>query len=162
MCLISPLVQCGGCILKAGYWTGATAAVQGRNASPLNEGGTDGSGEQRSGSGCTQGLYEPSQYLWQKWGLILNANLPFLPSFWGFSFACGCGVSPQRMWVGGEKNRGIIDTGFGLRFWIKRFLVGCCCSVTKSSPTLWDLMNCSTPGSPVLLYLLEFVQVHVH
>ena len=53
MCLISPLVQCGGCILKAGYWTGATAAVQGRNASPLNEGGTDGSGEQRSGPGCT-------------------------------------------------------------------------------------------------------------
>ena len=38
----------------------------------------------------------------------------------------------------------------------------CCCSVTKSFPTLSDLMDCSTPGFPVLHYLLEFAQTHVH
>ena len=36
-----------------------------------------------------------------------------------------------------------------------------CCSVTKLCPTLCDFMDCSTPGFPVLHYLLEFVQTHV-
>ena len=36
--------------------------------------------------------------------------------------------------------------------------VYCCCSVTK----LCDPMNCSMPGFPVLHYLLEFTQIHVH
>ena len=40
---------------------------------------------------CGQGLFEPSECLWWKWGLILNANLPLLPSCWGFSFALGHG-----------------------------------------------------------------------
>ena len=44
---------------------------------------------------CTQGLFEPSEHLWQEWGLILNVNLPHLPSCWGFPFAVGCGVSPH-------------------------------------------------------------------
>ena len=34
----------------------------------------------------------------------------------------------------------------------------CCCS----RPTLCDPMDCSTPGFPVLHYLLEFAQTHVH
>ena len=38
----------------------------------------------------------------------------------------------------------------------------CCCSVAKFSLTLFNLMNCSTPGFPVLHYLLEFAQTHVH
>ena len=46
---------------------------------------------------CTQGLFEPSEHLWQKWGLILNANSPLLPSFWGFSFVLGRGVSPRGL-----------------------------------------------------------------
>ena len=46
-----------------------------------------------SGSWCTQGLFEPSEHLWQVWGLILNVILPLLPSCWGFSFALGCGAS---------------------------------------------------------------------
>ena len=33
----------------------------------------------------------------------------------------------------------------------------CCCSVTKSYPTLCDPMDCSTPDFPVLHYPLEFV-----
>ena len=37
-----------------------------------------------------------------------------------------------------------------------------CCSVTKSCPTLYDPMDCSTLGFPVLNYLLEFAQIYVH
>ena len=37
----------------------------------------------------------------------------------------------------------------------------CYCSVAKSCVTLCDSMDCSTPGSPVLLYLPEFAQTHV-
>ena len=38
---------------------------------------------------------------------------------------------------------------------VKWFNYICCCwcSVAKSSPTLWDFMDCSTPGSSVLHYL---------
>ena len=42
---------------------------------------------------------------------------------------------------------------------------GCClncCSVAQSCPTLCDPMDCSTPGFPVLHYLLKFAQTHVH
>ena len=35
-----------------------------------------------------------------------------------------------------------------------------CCSVTQSSLTLCDPMDCSTPGFPVLHHLLEFAQTH--
>ena len=38
----------------------------------------------------------------------------------------------------------------------------CYCSVTKLCPTLWDPVDCSMPGFPVLQYLLEFAQIHVH
>ena len=38
----------------------------------------------------------------------------------------------------------------------------CCCSVTKSCPTLCNPMNCSTPGFPIHHQLLELTQTHVH
>ena len=38
---------------------------------------------------------------------------------------------------------------------------GSCCSVTQLCPTLCDLMDCSTPGFPVLHYLSEFAKTHV-
>ena len=38
----------------------------------------------------------------------------------------------------------------------------CFCSVTKSCPTLCNPIHCSTPGFPVLCYLPEFAQTHVH
>ena len=47
-----------------------------------------------SGSWCTEGFFEPSEHLWRECGFILNANLPFLPSCWGFSDP-GHGVSPH-------------------------------------------------------------------
>ena len=61
------------------------------------------------GSWRAQGLFESSEHLWWKWGLIPNVNSPVLPSCWGFSFALGRGLSPhsrsratqqrlQRLW----------------------------------------------------------------
>ena len=38
----------------------------------------------------------------------------------------------------------------------------CCWSVAKPCWTLWDPMDCNTPGFPVLHYRLEFAQTHVH
>ena len=37
-----------------------------------------------------------------------------------------------------------------------------CCSITKPCPTLCDPLDCSMPDFPVLHYLLEFGQTHVH
>ena len=48
-----------------------------------------------SGSWCAQGMFEPSECLWRDWLLILNENLPLLPSCWDFSFVLGGGVSPH-------------------------------------------------------------------
>ena len=39
--------------------------------------------------------------------------------------------------------------------WVK------CCSVAKLCPTLWNSMNCSSPGFPVLHYLPQFAQTHL-
>ena len=41
-------------------------------------------------------------------------------------------------------------------------ILSCCCPVTKLCPTLWGATDCSMPGLPVLHYLPEFVQIHVH
>ena len=41
-------------------------------------------------------------------------------------------------------------------------LILCCWSVAKSCLNLCDPMDSSTPGFPVLHYLLEFVKTHVH
>ena len=38
----------------------------------------------------------------------------------------------------------------------------CCCSVTKSCPTLCGPMDCSTSDSSVLNHHLDFAQIHVH
>ena len=38
----------------------------------------------------------------------------------------------------------------------------CCCLGAQSCPTFCNPMDCSTPGSPVLHYLPEFAQTHVH
>ena len=38
----------------------------------------------------------------------------------------------------------------------------CCCSVTQPCPILCDPMDCSTQDFPVLHYLPQFAQTHVH
>ena len=37
-----------------------------------------------------------------------------------------------------------------------------CCSVTQLCPTLCNPVDCSMPGFPVLCYLSDFAQIHVH
>ena len=61
--------------------TGDTQTLKGR------------SGSVSAGAPSThKALFEPSNCLWQVWGLIPNAISPLLPSCWGFSFALGHGV----------------------------------------------------------------------
>ena len=43
--------------------------------------------------GTQKVFFEPSEHLWQVWGLILNAISPLLLFYWGFSFALGHEVS---------------------------------------------------------------------
>ena len=43
-----------------------------------------------------------------------------------------------------------------------RISLSCCCSVTKSCPTLCNPKDCSTPGVPVHHQLLKPTQTHVH
>ena len=38
----------------------------------------------------------------------------------------------------------------------------CCCLLTQSCPTLFDPMDCSMPGFPVLHHVLQLAQTHVH
>ena len=45
---------------------------------------------------------------------------------------------------------------------LKCLLYYCCCSVTQSCLTLCDPMDCSMPGFPVLHYVPELAQSHVH
>ena len=53
----------------------------------------------------------------------------------------------------------LIEEGKGM--W--RLCPDCCfCSVTQPYLTLCDPMDCSTPGFPVLHYLPDFAQTHVH
>ena len=40
--------------------------------------------------------------------------------------------------------------------------LGDCCSVAELCPTLYNPMDCSAPGFPILHYLPEFAQTHVH
>ena len=51
--------------------------------------------------------------------------------------------------------------GYTISIQLTEFLY-CCCSVAKSCPTLCNPVDCSTPGSSVLHYLLEFAQIHIH
>ena len=60
----------------------------------------------------------------------------------------------SRGWSRGRTRRG--DW-----YWLIAGLL-CCCLVDKSSLTLCNPLKCSTPGSSVLLCLLEFAQIHVH
>ena len=52
--------------------------------------------------------------------------------------------------------------GIKIRHYLAPFTSVQFSSVTQSCPTLFDPMNCSTPGLPVHQQLLEFTQTHVH
>ena len=83
VCCIQSLSPCGRPLLILTS-TGDTQTLKNRSCSvsvrPL-------------GPGEHKVLSEPSEHLWQVWGLILNVSLPLLPSCWGFSFALECAIS---------------------------------------------------------------------
>ena len=45
---------------------------------------------------------------------------------------------------------------------LNMLLLSASCSIAELCPTLCETMNCSMPNFPVLHYLLEFAQTHVH
>ena len=49
-----------------------------------------------------------------------------------------------------------------IKIHLEVFVVVHCCSAAQLCPTLWNPMDSSTPGFPVLHCLLEFAQTHVH
>ena len=51
---------------------------------------------------------------------------------------------------------------FSLTVWAASGWFPVCCSVAQSCLTLCDPMDCSMPGSPILHYLPELAQTHVH
>ena len=55
-----------------------------------------------------------------------------------------------------------IDTWIKLRCYVNKLVVNICFSVSQLCLTLCNPMNCSAPGFPVLHYLPEFAQTHVH
>ena len=49
-----------------------------------------------------------------------------------------------------------------IKIHLEVFVVVHCCSAAQLCPTLWNPIDSSTPGFPVLHCLLEFAQTHVH
>ena len=49
-----------------------------------------------------------------------------------------------------------------LKYWDNFIIISCYWSFAQSCLTLWDPMDCSMPGFPVLHHLPEFVWIHVH
>ena len=87
--------------------------------------------------------------------LILRSNLILLNIF---QETDTCYLMRKTDWCKINTNktsRNIWSTGVDPQFIIF-------CLVTQSCPTLFDPMDCSTPGSPVLHHLLELAQTHVH
>ena len=95
-------------------------------------------------------------------------------SFSPLSLSCGGGGFLQRPNNKYQTNKKI--TIFKKWNWIETCIVTftqkqrlgysalsiCSCSVSKWCPTLCSPMDCSLPVFPVLLYLPEFAQTHVH
>ena len=83
-----------------------------------------------------------------------------------FSHQPGCSISCFKQNILNKK----MVIGFAL--WMQALLKDsyvlltlfeiCCCSITKSCLTLWDPMDCSMLGFPILHYLLLFAQTRIH
>ena len=69
--------------------------------------------------------------------------------------------SLRMLWGSREREAGKSRAGGG-DTWLDLHFKKDCCSVAKSCPTLWNSMDYSMPDFPVLHYLPEFTQTHVH
>ena len=105
------------------------------------------------GSWWAQGLFEPSERLWQEWGLSLNMNLPLLPSCWGFSFALGRGVSPHSRSSEAQPLLLTLD--------VEYLLLACCCysgkitaaKMTADGDSSHEIKRCLLLGRKVMTNL---------
>ena len=72
------------------------------------------------------------------------------------SLAAGKGSTLNTLWC--------LALKFSSHLKLPRFIVSisCCCSVSKSFPTLRDPMDCRIPGSSVLHYLKDLAQIHIY
>ena len=84
-------------------------------------------------SGDTQ--TQLSQSLWRLWVLIS----PLLPSCWGFSFALGCGVSPQSCSIAAQPPLQCLPSCWGFS------ALGCGVSLHTTQPPL----QCHTVAAPL-------------
>ena len=85
--------------------------------------------------------------------LLSLISLRILSQEWNFNFIKSSSKLTEKI---------ISIFFFSLLVCLNGRLCGCYCLVTQLCPTLCDPMDCSTPGSPVLHYLPEFAQTHVH
>ena len=103
----------------------------------------------------------PAVVLATPWTVALQ--IPLSMGFPGKSTGMGCHFLLQRIFPAQWSNLGLLHCR-----WILYQLSYqgspsiCCCAVTESCLTPCDPMDCSIPGFPVLHYLLEFAQTHVH
>ena len=72
-----------------------------------------------------------------------------------FSLMRNCSFIVIKLTSGGSSFKNLILRD---KHWVR----GGCCSLTKLCLTLCQPMDCSTEGSSVLHYLLNFAQIHVH
>ena len=93
------------------------------------------------------------------WGRILNLSIEVLHLTYG-SFFKIFSLQLEKGW-GQSFKMYFYFLHFFFRHMACRILASCCCcSVTKSCPTLCDPMDCSTLSFLVLHYLPEFAQTH--
>ena len=75
-------------------------------------------------------------------------------------------TSPQKITIYCLLQNWVLHTHKYAHMWILTYayigICKLCCSVTQSCPSLCDPMACSMPSFPVLPYLPEFAQIHVH
>ena len=87
----------------------------------------------------------------------------FMPSLQTFMVTELYAFCLQFRMMGSSKSLPVADDFFKKNLWneIYRKIITCSCSVTKFCLTLFNTMDGSTPGFPVLHHLLEFAQTCV-
>ena len=74
----------------------------------------------------------------------------------------------QVKWLSSNSQRSLQSSVYWLRYKYRTYVHNyqkyhcCCCSLSKSCPTLCNPRDCSTSGFPILHYLPKFAQTHVH